>query len=116
MRRVLSSPRVLIGPEGVQAAGRPPAWRPLLVPETLLVILFHDRARSRQDSLPSPVPPGFFSPGVKHLSGITFQLHDATGQRKYPVSRFSLRPPTTASWKRRRADARLARTNQMKGP
>ena len=54
-----------------------------MVPETLLVILFHDRTAIRQDSPPSPALPGFFDTEVKHLSGTTFQLHDATGQRKY---------------------------------
>ena len=48
-----------------------------------MVILFHDRPPIRQDSPPGPAPPGFSGTGVKHLSGITFQLHDATGQRKY---------------------------------
>ena len=53
------------------------------MPETLLVILFQNRTPIRQDSPPSPAPPGFSGTGVKHLSVNTFQLHDATGQRKY---------------------------------
>ena len=59
------------------------ARRPLPALKHYCLILFHDRAAVRQDSPPGPALPGFSDTGVKHLSGTTFQLHDATGQRKY---------------------------------
>ena len=54
-------------------------------PETLLAILFMGRAAIHWSSRCEPSTGGLSGPGVGQLSGTTFQLHGAAGQRKYLI-------------------------------